>query len=73
MSGTVGHLLASLADSFNTALEANFEVPKIEVVTERLLHEERKHQDYSSSAYSEALSVSRKKKKPHCFHCRQPS
>ena len=41
----VVHLLAILPDSYNmlvTALEANAEVPKIEVVTERLLHEERK-------------------------------
>ena len=41
----VVHLLASLADSYNmlvTASEANVEVPKFEVVTERLLHEERK-------------------------------
>ena len=41
----VVHLLASLPDSFNmlvTALEANAEVPKMEVVTERLLHEEQK-------------------------------
>ena len=42
----VVHLLASLPDSFNmlvTALEANSEaVPKMENVTERLLHEEQK-------------------------------
>ena len=41
----VVHLLAGLPDSYNmlvTALEANAEVPKMEVVTERLLHEERK-------------------------------
>lgn len=41
----VVHLLASLPDSYNmqvTAFEANVEVPKFEVVTERLLHEERK-------------------------------
>ena len=41
----VVYLLASLPDSYNglvTALEANAEVPKIEVVTERLLHEEHK-------------------------------
>ena len=42
----VVHLLASLPDSFNmlvTALEANSEaVPKMDIVTERLLHEERK-------------------------------
>ena len=44
----VVHLLASLPDSYNmlvTALEANAEVPKLEVVTERLLHEERKLKD----------------------------
>lgn len=44
----VVHLLASLPDSYNmlvTALEANAEVPKREVVTERLLHEERKLKD----------------------------
>ena len=41
----VVHLLASLPDSYSmlvTAFEANMEVPKFEVVTERLLHEERK-------------------------------
>ena len=41
----VVHLLTSLPDSYNmlvTAFEANVEVPKFEVVTERLLHEERK-------------------------------
>ena len=41
----VVHLLTSLPDSYNmlvTALEANTDVPEMEVVTERLLHEERK-------------------------------
>ena len=41
----VVHLLASLPESFGmlvTALEANTDVPKMDVVTERLLHEERK-------------------------------
>ena len=41
----VVYLLASLPDSFNTlvtALEASEDVPKMEVVTERLLHAERK-------------------------------
>ena len=42
----VVYLLASLPESFNmlvTALEASSEnVPKMEIVTERLLHEERK-------------------------------
>ena len=39
----VVHLLASLPESYSvlvTALEASSEVPKMEVVTERLLHEE---------------------------------
>jgi len=41
----VVYLLASLPESYDmivTALEANDEVPKMEAVTERLLHEERK-------------------------------
>ena len=41
----VVYLLASLPESYNmlvTALEANVDVPKMEVVTERLLHKERK-------------------------------
>ena len=41
----VVHLLASLPETYDmlvTALEANAEVPKMELVTERLLHEERK-------------------------------
>ena len=44
----VVHLLASLPESFNmlvTALEANPEVPKMESVTERLLHKERRMKD----------------------------
>ena len=41
----VVHILASLPDSFQmlvTALEASPEVPKLEVVLERLQHEEKK-------------------------------
>ena len=48
----VVHLLASLPDSYCvlvTALEACAEVPKMETVTERLLHEERKLTDGESS------------------------
>ena len=47
----VMYLLASLPDSFNTlvtALEANEDVPKIEVVAEKLLHTERKHMGKAS-------------------------
>ena len=43
------HLLASLPGSYNmlvTALEANSDVPKMEVVTERLLREERKQRSW---------------------------
>ena len=46
------HLLASLPDSYCvlvTALEACAEVPKMEIVTERLLHEGRKLTDSESS------------------------
>jgi hypothetical protein len=42
------YLLAGLPESYNmlvTALEANADVPKLDVVTERLLHEERKQKD----------------------------
>ena len=59
------HLLASLPESFNvlvTALESNAAVPKMEVVTERLLHEERKQHDKGSSSPSKALYVSHQKK-----------
>ena len=41
----VVYLLASLPESYNvlvTALEANEEVPKLEMVTKRILHQERK-------------------------------
>ncbi len=41
----VVYLLASLPNSYNVlviVLEANEDVPKLEVVTERILHQERK-------------------------------
>lgn len=44
----VVYLLASLPDSYGvllTALEASKTVPSMEVVTERLLNEERKHKE----------------------------
>ncbi len=65
------HLLASLPESYSmlvTALEANPEVPKMEVVTERLLHEERKQKDKEGSAGPfKALIGSGKPVR--CFHC----
>ena len=59
----VVHLLASLPETYDvlvTALETNAEVPKLDVVTERLLHEERKFKDRESDyepAVSKALAT----------------
>ena len=47
----VVYFLASLPDSYSmlvTALEANADVPKLEVVTERLLHGEKKQKNRSN-------------------------
>ena len=55
-----------------TALEANPDVPKWEVVTERLLHEERKmnDRDGSSNDTTKAMAVhSRSKKSIKCYYC----
>lgn len=66
------HLLASLPDSFNMlvmALEANSTVPELEIVVDRLLHEEKKLQSSSSMPLS---MTSGPKRIPKCFHCRKP-
>ena len=68
----VVHLLASLPESYSvlvTALEANAEVPKMEHVTERLLHEERKLKDQSVGTNSEKAMTLKHKKGPKCHHC----
>ena len=74
----VVHLLASLPESYDilvTALEASVEVPKMEIVTERLLHEERKikekHGSETSDGTMKAMFVNRqsKGKGPKCYHC----
>lgn len=71
----VVYLLASLPDSYSmlvTAFEANTDVPKMEVVTERLLHEERKLKERAGSgAYrEEAMAVKQQRQKgPRCYHC----
>ena len=44
------------------ALEANVEVPKIEVVTELLLYEERKQTDHVTSSGEGAMAVKKKTK-----------
>ena len=73
----VVHLLASLPDSYNmlvTALEANAEVSKMEVVTERLLHEERKLKNREDAAGADSESAMfagprSRRKGPKCYHC----
>ena len=76
----VVHLLASLPESFNmlvTALEANLEVPKMENVTERLLHEERKMigREADEREQSKAMTAHNsfgQKKKFTCHYCERP-
>ena len=58
----VVYLLASLPDSFGalvTAFEANKEVPSLEIVTERLLHTERKQKKktYTDLSEQKALDI----------------
>ena len=72
----VVHLLASLPDSYNvlvTALEASEDVPKMEIVTERLLHEERKlkdRADTTTNAEKAMNSRERSRRKVlRCHHC----
>ena len=71
----VVHLLASLPESYNmlvTALEANAEVPKMELVTERLLHEERKMKDRKGTDTSCDKAMTAKqpfKRGPKCHYC----
>ena len=69
----VVYLLASLPDSFNTlvtALEANEDVPKMEVVTERLIHTERKQKEKSSVDLSEEAMFF-KGRGPRCHYCKK--
>ena len=72
----VVHLLASLPESYNvlvTALEANEAVPRMEVVTERLLHEERKLKERVGPERSREGAMTGKQrpkgKGPKCHHC----
>ena len=73
----VVHLLTCLPDSYNdlvTALEANADMPKMEVVTERLLHEERKNMDSGTPRYDneKVMTVRRKfNGGPKCYHCQK--
>ena len=68
------HLLASLSESFNmlvTALEANTDVPRMDVEMERVLHEERKLKDREDSgpSHEKAMMSRFKKKSVECYHC----
>jgi len=74
----VVYLLASLSDSYNmlvTALEANQDVPQMEVVTEHLLHEECKLNDCgSSSGTNKAMAAyCYKKNVIKCHYCGKES
>ena len=74
----VVHLLASLPDSFGvlvTALEANSEtVPKIELVTERLLREEHKLKEKGETIGDDqkAFAAEGRQKRLTCHFCRKP-
>ncbi len=77
----VVYLLASLPDSFTmlvTALEASSEnVPKMEIVTERLLHEERKMKEKGNEgnggkAFTAGLTRENPKKLLTCHFCKKP-
>ena len=74
----VVQLLASLPDSFNmlvTALEANAVVPDMDVVTERILHEERKMKNREDSGNGEVQTKAMAAYRPRnrasikCFYC----
>ena len=73
----VVQVLASLPDSYNTlvtALEANEKVPSMEVVTERLLYEERRASDRSSSEQRGAALTSKQRgsrRGPKCYSCQK--
>ena len=62
----VVHLLASLPESYDmlvTALEACPDVPKLEVVTERLLHEESKQKVKEAAGDDEVKAMASKHRK----------
>ena len=72
----VVYLLASLLDSFGalvTALEANEDIPKMEIVRERLLHTERKQKEKTGADLGEQKAFIAKQqvnmKGPKCHKC----
>ena len=61
----VADLVASLPESHDmlaTALEASTEVPKLEIVTEKLLHDETKQRDEESSTTEVKAMASKHRK-----------
>ena len=74
----VVHLLASWPDSYGmlvTALEANSEtLPKLDMVTERLLHEEQKLKERGEAAGDDQklFSANRHQKIKTCHFCWKP-
>ena len=68
----VVHLLASLPNSYDmlvTALEASPQVPKIEVVTERLIHEETKKTQNDDIAMTLRHNRRELETGPECYYC----
>ena len=69
----VVYLLASLPESYSmlvTSFEANVDVPKLEVVTERILHQERKLKDRSGASLgTESAMTSWKTFRPRSIKC----
>ena len=71
----VVYLLASLPESYDmlvTALEANAEVPHMEVVMERLLHEEKKQKERDDDREQSRALASYSRGAVKCFHCGKP-
>ena len=70
----VVHLLASLPPSYDmlvTAFEACPEVPKMETVTERLIHEERKISGRGEIQEAGLSSRSNSRQGPMCYKCKK--
>ena len=70
------YLLASLPDLYDTlvtTLEASANVPTLEVVTERLLHEERKKLEHNSDGRVDGAMHARRRRHggPRCYKCQK--
>ena len=69
-------LLASLPHSYTTlvtALEASATVPEMDVVLEKLLHEERKHKERDESQSDGAYTAKNRSRSrgPKCYNCQK--